>query len=119
MGVGPTQCVKEKRVSKNGQFCSQPAGLMPFPHAGLTTFRLCFPKCGLWPPAPGLPEVLIKHADCQHPLSVRNLHLQLALRGLLPSKFEKPGFKDLELPITSDPRNISVPGTGCTGPSGG
>lgn len=35
MGVGPTQCVKEKRVSKNGQFCSQPAGLMPFPHAGL------------------------------------------------------------------------------------
>lgn len=40
MGVGPTQYVKEERASKNGQFCSQPAGLMPFPHAGLTTFRL-------------------------------------------------------------------------------
>lgn len=59
MGVGPTQYVKE-RASKNGQFCSQPAGLMPFPHAGLTTFRLCFPKCGPLPPAPGLSEVLIK-----------------------------------------------------------
>ena len=113
MGVGPTQCVKEKSFKEWSVLFSACR-----PHA-FPTCRLCFPKCGLWPPAPGLPEVLIKHADCQHPLSVRNLHLQLALRGLLPSKFEKPGFKDLELPITSDPRNISVPGTGCTGPSGG
>lgn len=29
--------------------------------------RTVFSKCGLWPPAPVLPEVLIKHADCQHP----------------------------------------------------
>lgn len=102
MGVGPTQCVKEKSFKEWSVLFSACR-----PHAFptcRTTFRLCFPKCGLWPPAPGLPEVLIKHADCQHPLSVRNLHLQLALRGLLPSKFEKPGFKDLELPITSDPR---------------
>lgn len=60
MGVGPTQYVKEERASKNGQFCSQPAGLMPSPYAGLTAFRLFFPKCGLWSPAPGLPEVLLK-----------------------------------------------------------
>lgn len=98
-------------MSENGRFCSQPAGLMPFPRAGPTTFRLR-PQSGLWPPAPGLPAVLIKRADCQHPLSVRDLHLQLSPKGPLPSKFEKSGFKDLELPITSDPRNISVPATG-------
>lgn len=41
------------------------------PHASPTcrtdNLRTVFSKCGLWPPAPGLPEVLIKHADCQHP----------------------------------------------------
>lgn len=46
MGVGPTQCAKEKRVSKNGQFCSQPAGLA-FPTCKTDNLRTVFFQA--WP----------------------------------------------------------------------
>lgn len=104
--------LKRRRVSKNGQFCSQPAGLMPFPHAGLTTFGLCFPSVASGHLHQYYLRCLLNMQIASIPLSIRNRHLQLSPRGLLPSKFEKSGFKDLELPITSDPKNISVPGTG-------
>lgn len=102
--------LKRRRASKNGQFCSQPAGLMPFPHAGLTTFRLCFPSVASGHLHQYYLRCLLNMQIASIPLSIRNLHLQLSPRGLLPSKFEKSGFKDLELPITSDRKNISVPG---------
>lgn len=110
IGVGPTQCVKEESFrewSVSFSACRPHA----FPTCRADNLWTVFSKSGHWPPAPGLPEVLIKHADCQQPPCVRNLHFQLSPRGLLPSKFEKSGFKDLELPITSDPRNISAPAT--------
>lgn len=67
MGVGLTQCVKEKESFKEWSVLFSACRPHAFPTCRTDNLRTVFSKCGLWPPAPVLPEVLIKHADCQHP----------------------------------------------------
>lgn len=110
MGVGLTQCVKEKESFKEWSVLFSAGRPHAFPT--LTTFGLCFPSVASGHLHQYYLRCLLNMQIASIPLSIRNLHLQLSPRGLLPSKFEKLGFKDLELPITSDPKNISVPGTG-------